>query len=294
MHAARLHRDQDILPAGAQLLESSRIVLFLAGVSRASALQRSQVTSQDASTNHGVWLLIAEAQSMSSNEPVGSGGSVSPARSSVTPGSTVPPPTAPLLTSVVNVGAGIVNFVPLMVNVPAVVFHTRPSRSSSVSVRARSAPTVRRCSPPQARSLMDGMFSEEMFKNMVDLGRVPRLTKWTTVRRRGGRAEETTSSTAKVKITAERAGNARSTAAQRDWLKRGLDQPGGKLPLFDRDGQRVAERTIRSCLARGWAEKWFENPLKRDWLVCRLTHLGRAIAEEEAQALPPAPSSLKR
>lgn len=41
-------------------------------------------------------------------------------------------------------------------------------------------------------------------KNMVDLGRVPRLVKWTKVHRRGGRVEETTGTTAKVKITAER------------------------------------------------------------------------------------------
>jgi large subunit ribosomal protein L24e len=41
-------------------------------------------------------------------------------------------------------------------------------------------------------------------KNMVDLGRTPRLVKWTKVRRRGGRVEETVSSGAKIKITAER------------------------------------------------------------------------------------------
>ncbi len=70
----------------------------------------------------------------------------------------------------------------------------------------------------------------------------------------------------------------RPTAAQRRWLVRGLEQPGGKLPLFDRDGQRVPERTIRSCIARGWAEPWFDNPLKRDWLVCKLTPLGRVAA----------------
>jgi len=74
---------------------------------------------------------------------------------------------------------------------------------------------------------------------------------------------------------------ARPTEAQLRWLARGLDQPGGKLPMFDTDGQRVAERTIRACIAHGWAEKWFENPLKRDWLVCRLTHLGRVVAAEE-------------
>jgi hypothetical protein len=74
---------------------------------------------------------------------------------------------------------------------------------------------------------------------------------------------------------------AHPTDAQRRWLARGLDQPGGKLPLFDIDGRRVPERTIRACIAHGWAEKWFENPLKRDWLVCRLTHLGRVVAEED-------------
>ena len=73
---------------------------------------------------------------------------------------------------------------------------------------------------------------------------------------------------------------ARPTVAQRRGLARGLDQPGGKLPLFDADGQRIAERTIRSCIAHGWAEPWFDNPLKRDWLVCRLTKLGRAVAGE--------------
>jgi hypothetical protein len=70
------------------------------------------------------------------------------------------------------------------------------------------------------------------------------------------------------------------TPAQRRWLRGGLDQPGGKLPLFDGNGQRVSERTVRSCIAHGWAEPWFTNPLKTDWLVCKLTHLGRVVAEE--------------
>jgi len=70
----------------------------------------------------------------------------------------------------------------------------------------------------------------------------------------------------------------RATAAQLEWLRRGLDQPGGKLPLFDRDGQRVNPRTIRACVRHGWAEPWFENPLKPDWQVCKLTADGRRIA----------------
>ncbi|MEJ1994279.1 MAG: hypothetical protein P8X75_03565 [Limibacillus sp.] len=37
------------------------------------------------------------------------------------------------------------------------------------------------------------------------------------------------------------------------WLKRGLTQAGGKLP-------------------------WFDNPLKPDWMVCKLTARGRRVA----------------
>ncbi|CAN0536429.1 unnamed protein product, partial [Scytosiphon promiscuus] len=33
--------------------------------------------------------------------------------------------------------------------------------------------------------------------------------------------------------------------AQAGWLARGLDQAGGKLTLFDADGRRVVEKTIR-------------------------------------------------
>ena len=70
---------------------------------------------------------------------------------------------------------------------------------------------------------------------------------------------------------------AKPTAVQRAYLLRGLDQPGGKLPLFDERGQRYAERTVRACLEQGWAEPWFANPLKPDWLVCKLTDEGRAL-----------------
>ena len=67
----------------------------------------------------------------------------------------------------------------------------------------------------------------------------------------------------------------RPTPQQRDWLCRGLDQPGGKLPLFDEWGQRINERTVRTCIEQGWAEPWFSNPLKPEWLVCKLTLSGR-------------------
>jgi hypothetical protein len=66
----------------------------------------------------------------------------------------------------------------------------------------------------------------------------------------------------------------RPSGAQRRYLERGLDQPGGKLPLFDRDGREVPKKTVEACLVHGWAELWTRNPIKPDWLVCRLTPAG--------------------
>jgi hypothetical protein len=70
------------------------------------------------------------------------------------------------------------------------------------------------------------------------------------------------------------------TLPQLLYLRRGLTQAGGKLPLFDLDGQAVDAATVRRCLDRGWAEPWFSNPLKPDWLVCKLTESGRRLAAE--------------
>ena len=70
------------------------------------------------------------------------------------------------------------------------------------------------------------------------------------------------------------------TESQLKWLSRGLNQPGGKLPLFDEEGQHISERTVRSCIQKGWAEPWFQNPLKPAWLVCKLTDLGRRLFSE--------------
>ncbi|HYM33676.1 MAG TPA: hypothetical protein VEU47_20415 [Candidatus Cybelea sp.] len=68
----------------------------------------------------------------------------------------------------------------------------------------------------------------------------------------------------------------RPTDAQRRYLERGLAQPGGKLPLFDHEGRQFNVQTVRACIQHGWAEPWFANPLKPDWLVCRITETGRA------------------
>jgi hypothetical protein len=79
------------------------------------------------------------------------------------------------------------------------------------------------------------------------------------------------------------------TAVQSAWLRRGLDQPGGKLPLFDANGKQIDARTIRSCIEQGWSEPWFRNPTKPDWLVCKLTAAGRAAlagpAPSQAEAI---------
>ncbi len=74
------------------------------------------------------------------------------------------------------------------------------------------------------------------------------------------------------------------TSVQKRYLARGLDEPGGKLPLFDHEGQRFNDKTIRACLKQGWAAPWYRNPLKPDWLVCRLTDAGR-VALESADVL---------
>ena len=65
------------------------------------------------------------------------------------------------------------------------------------------------------------------------------------------------------------------------YLRRGLTQPGGKLPLFDLDGQEVNIAIVKKCLSAGWAQPWFKNPLKPDWLVCKLTPLGRQVASTQ-------------
>ena len=76
---------------------------------------------------------------------------------------------------------------------------------------------------------------------------------------------------------------AKLSKGQIRYLSRGLDQPGGKLPLFDNDGQEIDVRTIHACVKAGWAEPWFANPLKPDWLVCRLTDKGREITKKLLQ-----------
>ena len=71
------------------------------------------------------------------------------------------------------------------------------------------------------------------------------------------------------------------TDVQAKWLQQGLNQAGGKLPLFDDNGQKISARTINSCLKKGWVEPWFNNPIKPDWLICKLTATGRIAVTRE-------------
>lgn len=76
---------------------------------------------------------------------------------------------------------------------------------------------------------------------------------------------------------ARKDGSKRPTPAQRKYLMRGLAEPGGKLPLFDLDGQRINRQTIQSCMDNGWCEPWTKNPILPSWLVCRLTARGKMV-----------------
>lgn len=90
--------------------------------------------------------------------------------------------------------------------------------------------------------------------------------------------EEIESAVDDAKAEISTSGSARPNPAQRRYLARGLAQSGGKLPLFDENGQHVHPALVKACVAHGWAEPWFGNPLKPDWLICKLTEEGRKIA----------------
>ncbi len=86
------------------------------------------------------------------------------------------------------------------------------------------------------------------------------------------------------KTTKKAAGSLKSNAlstAQKRYLQRGLSEPGGKLPLFDKQGQRIKDQTIKACIKNGWCEPWYSNPVKPDWLVCKLTENGVAVLRDK-------------
>jgi hypothetical protein len=88
--------------------------------------------------------------------------------------------------------------------------------------------------------------------------------------------------------------DARPTEPQRRYLERGLAEPGGKLPLFDRDGRQIPRKTVEACLTHGWAEPWSNNPIKTDWLVCKLTPTGYRVLGAEPKAAASVPGRRSR
>jgi hypothetical protein len=72
--------------------------------------------------------------------------------------------------------------------------------------------------------------------------------------------------------------------AQLRYLRRGLGQPGGKLPLFDEVGHEIPHRTIEICIAHGWAEPLVKHAAQAGWMMCRLTPTGYQALREEPPA----------
>lgn len=58
-----------------------------------------------------------------------------------------------------------------------------------------------------------------------------------------------------------------------DWLQAGENQPGGKLPLYDKDGERIPKALIQVSLEYGLVEPW--TPGVAPLGICKLTSLGR-------------------
>ena len=73
--------------------------------------------------------------------------------------------------------------------------------------------------------------------------------------------------------------SSRPTPRQLEWLRRGLDRPGGSLPIFDEYGQRVSERTVDACLKKGWARS--KGAVRSDWQMCQLTSKGRRMLDAD-------------
>lgn len=97
-----------------------------------------------------------------------------------------------------------------------------------------------------------------------------------TARRKGASVKKQSSPTLEACAGSE---IVQPNEGHREYLARGLNQPGGKLPLFDLDGQRINAQTIQECIEAGWCEPWYANPIKPDWLVCRLTKQGKTCFE---------------
>jgi hypothetical protein len=85
----------------------------------------------------------------------------------------------------------------------------------------------------------------------------------------------------------------RPTEEERRYLLRGPKEPGGKLPIFICHGRKMSRQTIAAGIAHGWAEPWFNNPIKPDCLVCKLTPAGLPrVGSKFSDRVRPANASL--
>lgn len=78
----------------------------------------------------------------------------------------------------------------------------------------------------------------------------------------------------------------KNKALRRDviaWLYTGATNREGRLALFDDTGQRIDKTIQQIAISQGWAEGWFANPMRPDWMVCRLTPSGRRFLAENAK-----------
>lgn len=79
--------------------------------------------------------------------------------------------------------------------------------------------------------------------------------------------------------------SASPTDEQRRWLSLGLQQPGGKLPLYNEKGQRIAVELITACVEAGWAAPWAINPTRSDNQICRITDAGRLALQKDKEGV---------
>ena len=61
---------------------------------------------------------------------------------------------------------------------------------------------------------------------------------------------------------------------QRRYLQKGMRNDRGKLPLFDRYGQRYCVRTVEACLAAGWVKPTYKKTFLKDMDILELTDEG--------------------
>lgn len=75
------------------------------------------------------------------------------------------------------------------------------------------------------------------------------------------------------------------TDEQRRWLAMGVQQPGGKLPLYDEKGARISAELISACVQAGWVEPWAINPIRTESQICRLTEAGRQALQKDKEGV---------